>query len=301
MRALLRAAEAAEYKDKYKTAWAGAHAVFVNGENMRYDFRNKIVALTGASSGIGRELATHLVTCFNCRVYGIARRENILNEMRTSLGELFIPCPFDVAVKENWTEFSKSLENDGVRVDILINCAGILPEFSSTLTAGSDAAEKALSINFLSQVYAAEAMLPIIKKSTQGALISFASSSALCPFAGVGAYCASKSASQRYFECLAAENSDIYVATVLNGFVKTDIMKNQHASERDIKIFSAVCADLDKTVNKLMRRFKRRKKRIIVGFDAHVMNLLYKLFPNAGPKIITKILKKSGLEIFSKI
>ena len=268
---------------------------------MKYDFRGKTVVLTGASSGIGREIATRLVNQFGCTVYGIARREKILNELRTELGESFIPCPFDASIKENWTSLAASLEGEGVIVDTLINCAGILPKFASVENSTSQAVADAMNINFFSQVYATEAMLPIIKKSTQGGIISFASSSALCPFAGVSAYCASKSASKMYFECLARENKKIYVATVLNGFVKTDIMKNQGASESEARLFLKVCAPLDKTVNKIMRRIKRRRTRIIVGADAHMMNFLYKLFPNAGPKIITGILKKTKLEIFKDI
>ena len=80
-----------------------------------------------------------------------------------------------------------------------------------------------------------------------------------------------------------------------------DIMKNQGASESEARLFLKVCAPLDKTVNKIMRRIKRRRTRIIVGADAHMMNFLYKLFPNAGPKFITGILKKTKLEIFKDI
>lgn len=268
---------------------------------MKYDFKNKTVVLTGASSGMGREIAIRLVKKFNCTVYAVARREGLLNELKDELGERFIPCPFDVSVKEKWTSLATRLESEGVIVDTLINCAGFLPKFSSVENSSSQSVVDAMNINFFSQVYATEAMLPIVKKSTQGGIISFASVSALCPFAGVSAYCASKSASQMYFECLARENKKIYVAVIMNGFVRTDIMKNQGASEKEAKLFLKVCAPLDKTVSKIMRRIRRRRTRIIVGTDAHLMNFLYKHFPNAGPKIITRVLKKTKLEIFSQI
>ncbi|MBQ2810009.1 MAG: SDR family oxidoreductase [Clostridia bacterium] len=268
---------------------------------MKYDFTNKTVILTGASSGIGKEMAKRLVNRFNCTVYGVARREELLCAIREELGERFIPTPFDVSIKDEWISLKNRLETEGKGIDVLINCAGILPRFASVENSTSQEFEMAMSVNFLSQVYATEAMLPIIKKSTQGAIISFSSSSALCPFAGVSAYCASKSASKMYFECMARENKDIYIATIMNGFVKTDIMKNQSPTEREAKIFNKVCADLDKTVNKIMRKIRRRKKRIIVGFDAHLMNFLYKFFPNLGPKIISKFLKKTNFEIFKDI
>ncbi len=268
---------------------------------MKYDFTNRTVIITGASSGIGKEIATRLVTRFNATVYGIARRAELLDKMAEELGERFIPTPFDATDKDAWIELAKALDSEGIAVDALINCAGILPRFSSVENSSSEALIDAMSINFMAQVYATEAMLPIIKKSTQGAVISFSSSSALCPFAGVSAYCASKSASKAYFECMAQENKQIYVATVMNGFVKTDIMKNQGASEKDARLFLKVCAPLDKTVNKIMRKIRKRKSRIVVGADAHLMSFMYRHFPRITPKLISKILKKTKLEIFKDI
>ncbi len=268
---------------------------------MKYKFENKTVVLTGASSGIGRQLATLLVTKYSCRVYAIARREALLLELKDELGEGIIPCPFDATSKGEWEMLAKRLDDDGIIVDALINCAGALPKFASVENSTSAQALEAMKINFDAQLYATEALLPSIKKSTQGAVISFSSSSALCPFAGVSAYCASKSASRAYFECFARENKQIYVASVMNGFVKTDIMRAQAPSEADMRLISKVSADPRKTALKILKRLRKRRSRVIVGADAHLMNFAYKLFPNIGPKIISKILKRSGLEIFKNI
>ncbi len=268
---------------------------------MRYNLNEKTVILTGASSGIGKEIAKRLVENHSCTVYGIARRERELCDLGAELGEKFIPTPMDISIKQGWYDLASSLNDKGIIVDTLINCAGVLPKFASVEKSNSQDAENAIKVNFLSQVWATEALLTIIKKSTQGAIISFSSSSALCPFAGVSAYCASKSASRAYFECMARENKEIYVASVMNGFVKTDIMKNQSATERETKIFNKVCADLDKAVTKILRKIKRRKSRIVIGADAHMMSALYRLFPKAGPKIITAVLKKTKFQLFKDI
>ena len=268
---------------------------------MKYDLKNKTVIITGASSGIGRKIASLLVSEYGCTVYAVARRAELLAELKNELGERLIPKPFDASVRENWLTLAAELESEGTLIDTLISCAGVLPVFSSVENARIEDLKNAMDINFYAQVYATEAMLPIIKKSTQGAIISFSSSSALCPFAGVSAYCATKSASRMYFECLASEMKQIYVATVMNGFVKTDIMKNQSATDADTRKFMRVCADLDKTVKKIMRKIRRRRVRIIVGKDAHLMNFMYRHFPIRGPKIISWFLKKMKLDMFSKI
>ena len=159
---------------------------------------------------------------------------------------------------------------------------------------------KVMNINFYSQVYAIDALMPLLEKSDSGAIINFSSASALCPFGGVKGYTASKAAVENYTAALACE-SELYVGCIIPGFIKTDIMKNQGASEKEAKLFSRVCSDLNRSVNKMIRRIKRRRSRIVIGIDARLMSFLYKHFPRRGPHLITWFLRKTGLEIFKEI
>ena len=187
-----------------------------------------------------------------------------------------------------------------VKPDILINCAGVLPKFASVEKTDKEVFESVLQTDFLAQVYSCKVFLPIIK-SSGGAIVNVSSSSSLCPFAGIAAYSSSKAASERFTECLAEENKDILVSSVLPGFVKTDIMRDQVSSEKERRIISKVSADCHKTVKKILRRLRRRKKRIIVGADAHFMNFAFKFFPSLAPKIITGVLKKTKFSLFADI
>ena len=92
----------------------------------------KNVVLTGASSGIGKEITKILITEFDCLVLGIARNEEKMLKLLEELGEnkgKFSYKLFDVSLKENWANFSKSLEKENFKIDVLINCAGVLPNF----------------------------------------------------------------------------------------------------------------------------------------------------------------------------
>ena len=131
-----------------------------------------------------------------------------------------------------------------------------------------------------------------------GAIVNVASSSALCPFSLVSGYTASKSASYHFTQSISQEIKKVSLSCVLCGFVKTDIMKNQDINEKEAKLISLVSSDCKKTVKKILRRVKRRKKRIVTGFDGHFMSAVYRLFPNFTPKLISWFLKKSGLDIF---
>jgi len=268
---------------------------------MKYNIRNKTVIITGASSGIGKCLAFKLIKSYGCSVIAIARNEERLLSAKNELGDLkdrYTVTPFDASIRENWINLAESLEKTDTYPDILINCAGILPKFSSN--EGLAELEKVMNINFYSQVYAIDVLLPLLEKSKGGAIINFSSASALCPFGGVKGYTASKAAVENYTAALACE-SKLYVGCIIPGFIKTDIMKNQGASEKEARLFSHVCSDLDKSVRKMIRRIKRKKSRIVVGPDARLMSFVYKHFPKRGPKLITRFLRKTGLDIFKEI
>jgi NADP-dependent 3-hydroxy acid dehydrogenase YdfG len=70
----------------------------------KLDYKNKTVIITGASSGIGKEIASELIENYGCTVYGIARNESRLSEAKSLLGDKFIPYSMDVGfrhVREN--------------------------------------------------------------------------------------------------------------------------------------------------------------------------------------------------------
>ncbi len=266
----------------------------------RLNYDNKTVVITGASSGIGKELAFRLIKSHRCTVYAIARNENRLIKAKCQLGELsekYIIYPMDVSIKENWLNLAELLEKNHTCVDILVNCAGILPKFASVLNTEIEEYERAININYLSQVYACKMMLPFM--CTGGAIINIASASALCPFSMVSAYSASKGASLRFSESISREIPHLSVSCVLCGFVKTDIMKNQRVNEKEAKLINRFSADPSKTAKKILRRVRRRKNRIVTGADGHFMSIMYRLFPSFAPKFFSWFLKKSGLEVFN--
>ena len=262
----------------------------------RIDYRNKTIIITGASSGIGKEISKQLLI-YGCTVYAIARNKGRLESAKAELGDNYIPYPMDVSAKENWLNFADFLTEKGISVDILINCAGILPKFATFENTEIDEYEKALSINYLAQVYACKTVLPLMNDG--GAIVNIASASALCPFSLVSGYTASKSALHHFTMSIAQEIKSVSVSSVCCGFVKTDIMKNQEMNEKEARLIKHFSADCTKTAKKILRRVKRRKKRIVTGFDGHFMSFIYRAFPKFTPKFISWFLRKSGLNIFN--
>ena len=215
----------------------------------KIDYTNKIAIVTGASSGIGREISRILVKEYGCTVYGIARDLRKLDVVREELGpEKFLCCAMDASTEHSWEKFGVFLENTHTSPAILINCAGILPRFTSFENASVDDIKKAMDVNFMSCVYSCKYIMPHMEKG--GAVANVSSSSALCPFAGVSAYTASKAALYNFTSALSCENTNISISSVLPGFVKTDIMSGHSVSPKEQKKIDKISASPQKTAKR---------------------------------------------------
>lgn len=264
----------------------------------------KFIILTGASSGLGKNIAQMLINKHNCTVLGIARSEDKLNKFKLDLNEKsnkFIPYVMDVGIKDNWKNLCNYLNKNNTIPDVLINCAGILPKFKKAELYTSEEVQNVLNTNFLSVTYSVEHVLPLIKKSPTPAIVNISSSSSLMTVIGTSVYSASKSALKSYTESLCLENKDVYVGLIIPGFIKTDIMRNQNLNEKEGKLINAISTDCNKATKKIVKYIEKRKKRKSIGLDAKLMNLGYKLCPNLSMKLVSKILKSFKLTLFEDV
>ena len=265
-------------------------------------YYGKTVVITGASSGFGKLLSEKLILNHGCKVIGIARTQSKLEALKQALGENFTYCAFDVGDKQKWQEFNAYLKEQNIQVDILINNAGVLPPFTRYENYTAEDIERVMQTNFFASVYSITTLLPHIKKSPYSAIINISSSAALCTVSGTGAYSASKSALKSLTESLILENKNTYFSIVCPGFAKTDIFRSQKdLNEKENSLISLVCSDPQKIVNKLLKKMAKKKKRIVLGLDAHLMDFFARLFPRLTPRIIAWVLKRSKVSLFKDV
>ena len=266
--------------------------------------KNKKVVLTGASSGIGKEITKILIEKYDCFVLGIGQNGQKMIELKNLLKEKshhFSYNLFDVSNKENWDKFVKELEDKNWEADMLINCAGMLPKFDRFENYSLELLDVVMKTNFYSAVYAIKAMLPILKKSQSPAIVNVSSSASLCALPGITYYTASKSALKNFTEALASEyKNKIYVGLICPGFTRTNIFRNQD-KQVEKSIVYKFSMNADKMAKKIVKAIKRKKKRAVIGSDACLMNMLYKLCPKSASDICGGVLKKFKVELFEDV
>ena len=267
---------------------------------------NKTVIVTGASSGIGRGITVKLIKEYNCTVLGVARSEEKMKSLVAELGEYGERLSyrlFDVSKRDNWKSYAEYLNENGIKPDILINNAGILPEFKSFERFSAEEFENTIGVNFYGAVYSIKELLPIILESSTPAIINIDSSAALMPLAGTCAYSASKAALKAFTEAVREElRGRCYVGVICPGFTNTDIFRSQNLTEkREEKIIRAVSTSLDYAVKRIIKSIRKRRELTVIGADAQFMKIFGRLMPVKGGKAVSAILKKSGFKLFDGV
>ena len=269
-------------------------------------FDYKTVILSGASSGIGKGIAERLIKDHGCKVIGIARNEERLQNFKAELGnkgDNFTYYTFDVSQENKWHELADTLKKENIQPDILINNAGVLPKFDKFVNYTIDEIRKAMEINFFSCIYSMQALMPLILESDVAAVVNVASSAALCSLAGTSVYSASKAALKGFTEAMREEHRDnCYVALVCPGFTKTNIFRDQaESSTKSQKAMDLISTDCDKMVDYIIKGMWKKKDKMVLGMDAHFMDKGYKILGTTCSKVSSQVMKISKLEMFENI
>ncbi|QEL20809.1 SDR family NAD(P)-dependent oxidoreductase [Limnoglobus roseus] len=187
-------------------------------------FFGRVVVVTGASSGIGRELARQLAAA-GARVGLVARREDALRELaeliRAAGGEAVV-APADVADRAQATAAVAVVRDAFGPVDLMIANAGVGAPTRLDPVNVPDV-EAMIRVNVLGVVYAFAAVMPDMLARRSGHLAAVSSLASYLALPGESGYCASKAAVNTYLAGLQAHlrGRGVTVTTLCPGFVKT--------------------------------------------------------------------------------
>ncbi|MFL6614498.1 MAG: SDR family oxidoreductase [Pantoea agglomerans] len=184
----------------------------------------KVILITGVSSGIGAGIARELAKTDAILLLG-ARRESRLaalaEELQFNGAEVAIKA-LDVTRREEMTQFVEyALERWG-RVDVMINNAGIMP-LSPMASLRVEEWEQMIDVNIKGVLYGIASVLPTMLAHQRGHIINIASIGALAVSPTAAVYCATKFAVRAISDGLRQENSQLRITCVHPGVVESEL------------------------------------------------------------------------------
>ncbi|WP_318369344.1 SDR family oxidoreductase [Enterobacter sp.] len=185
---------------------------------------DKVILITGASSGIGEGIARELGNAGAKLLLGARRLERIdaIAADINSAGGLAKAQALDVTNRASMAAFVQAALDTWGRVDVLINNAGIMP--LSPLSAGKqDEWERTIDVNIKGVLWGIGAVLPVMEAQGSGQIINIGSIGALAVVPTAAVYCASKFAVRAISDGLRQENSKIRVTCVNPGVVESEL------------------------------------------------------------------------------
>lgn len=186
--------------------------------------QDKVVLITGASSGIGAAIASELGAAGAKVVLGARRTDRLdalAEEIRRCGGEV-LTRRLDVTDRADVAAFAKAARETFGRVDVIVNNAGVMP-LSPMASLKVEEWDRMIDVNIKGVLYGVAAVLPEMTERGSGHIINIASIGALSVVPTAAVYCATKYAVRAISEGLRQENNKIRVTCVYPGVVESEL------------------------------------------------------------------------------
>lgn len=273
-------------------------------------FANKVAAITGAASGMGRELALELAAK-GCALSLSDVNTKGLEETATmakAKGVKVTTAKLDVASREAVYAWAEQTAKDHGGVNLIFNNAGVALNAPLDAISQKDF-EWIVDINFWGVVYGSQAFLPYLKASGDGHIINTSSLFGLIGTPGTGAYSATKFAVRGYTESLRIEldmmNCGVSATCVHPGGIRTEINRSARIAEGTEKLFGVSgekardkfdkllnLTSANKAARIILRAVEKNSRRVVVGPDAKFMDILVRLLGSAYQPLIAANTKR---------
>ncbi|MET1076409.1 MAG: SDR family NAD(P)-dependent oxidoreductase [Pseudomonas sp.] len=272
-------------------------------------FENKVAAITGAGSGIGRALAYALARQ-GCHLALADVNQDGLAETATqarTLGVNVTEQRLDVADREAMQTWADQVVHDHGRVNLIFNNAGVAQ--GGTVEGNDyDEYEWVMSINFWGVVHGTKAFLPHLKASGLGHVVNVSSVFGLFAQPGMSAYNASKFAVRGFTESLRQEldlaNGGVSASCVHPGGIKTNIANTARMNASLLQITGQDAEQArrqftdqflrtspEQAARVILRGVLANRRRILIGADARLLDGVQRLLPALYQRLVTAAMR----------
>lgn len=259
------------------------------------NFKDKVIWITGASSGIGEALAM-LLAKNEARLILSARREDelkrVAKECRLADLDLLI-LPFDLSDTSNASALMAQIINKFGRIDMLVNNGGY-SQRSEAMETSIEIDRQLMEVNYFSYINLTKAALPYMKRQKSGQIIVISSIAGKFGFYLRSSYSAAKHALHGFFDSLRLETEHHGIKTLIvcPGKIDTNVSRNavtalgdkhnQHDPSHQNSMSAEECAQ------QIIKGILQGKEEIYVGGKEILMVKIKRFFPRLFARLIRK-------------
>ncbi|MGO3326657.1 SDR family NAD(P)-dependent oxidoreductase [Gordonia sp. (in: high G+C Gram-positive bacteria)] len=253
------------------------------------DFRNKVIVITGAGSGMGRDLAVQLgrrgakLAISDMNPDGLAETERLVTQTGAQVHSQIL----NVAEREAFLEYADTVAAHYGTVNAVFNNAGIAHHGEVEHTEFKDI-ERVMDVDYWGVVNGTKAFLPYIIASGDGHIVNTSSLFGILAEPGQAAYNSAKFAVRGFTEALNQEmiiaGHPVKVTCVHPGGIKTAIARNattsgDHDAKATAALFDKYLANTtsEKAAEIIIKAVEREHARVLVGADAKILDLSVRL------------------------
>ena len=257
-------------------------------------FSDRVVWITGASSGIGKALAVELARR-GARIVLSSRKLDELNAVKKDLSraESHFVLPLDLGSGSSFNAETEQVVMQFKRIDYLFNCGGI-SQRSAAAETQLEVDRKIMEVNYFGTIALTKAVLPIMQKQRSGHIIVISSIAGKFGFFLRSAYSASKHALHGFFESLylEEEKKNIKVTIACPGKINTNISLNALTGDgkaHDVMDHNQETGmSAEECARQILKAVEKGKIEVLIGNKEIKAVTLKRFFPSLFWKVIRK-------------
>ncbi|MFT6029147.1 MAG: short-subunit dehydrogenase [Oleiphilaceae bacterium] len=268
-------------------------------------WNNKQILITGAGSGIGQALARLFAKEGAKLILTDVNEANLNTTANELIHAISISQVADASKKADWQTLAANIKQEVGYLDVLINNAG-MTSFGYFDETSEALFNKVMDVNFNGVVTGCREMQPLLEKSERGLIVNIASIFSLITMPMLTPYHASKFAVRGFSEALRQDmmfqKKNIDVVCVMPGGIRTNIANSAETEVKTLNDFSKHFASVARTTSEqaakvIEKGMRKNIFRILIGADAKLVDILYKVLPTDYYKVSNVLL---GVKKFLK-
>ena len=262
-------------------------------------FKDKVVIVTGASSGIGLAAARHFGS-LGAKVVMAARRLDLLESLAGSVAPegkvLCLRC--DVSLEEDCNALIKSAIEHFSRIDVLVNNAGISMR-ANLLDLDLKVLKSLMDVNFWGTVYCTKAALPYLLES-KGTVVGVVSVAAFSPLPARSGYGSSKFAVRGFLDTLRIEHlrDGLNVLVFAPGYTSSNVrnaaLTADGSPQGETPLEEGKLMSAESVAEKLAKAISARRRQQILTPIGKITVFLRGIFPSLIDRLTLMYIAREG-------